>query len=131
MDKTLYAIKLNQNLNKYLACTNTTVKPSAFKQDIFDYAILFDFKEDTSDAIEAYMSSPTCKMTKANEKFITIEEVEVEYQFSKFPIIRNYYIKDTSLLNNKDYNVFNRVYIEFNGFKGYAYICTRAYSQLM
>jgi len=130
MTKTVYAIKLNQNLKKYLTFANTKTNPAIASQEKFDLCVLFDSTEEAEKAIEAYLSHPQCKMSIENRKFITIDPIEISFETDRFPFTNRYNIVDTNLLVDKDNSVFSRVFIDYNGFRSYGYICSRAYSNL-
>lgn len=131
MTRTLYAAKLNKNLSRYLAFTNINNRPATASQDFLDFAIFFDSEDRAASAVEAYLNSPICKMSKENVKFITIEPFDFDCEFDTFPMTNRYVMLNTiNLVDSKNY-VFNRVYLEYEGFKGFGYMCTRAYRTLI
>ena len=130
MTKTLYAAKLNKNLSKYLAFTNTKNTPATASQDILDYAIFFETEDRAASAVEAYLNSPVCKMSIENRKFISVVGYEFSYDFNKFPMTTNYHMVDTTVLKDSNNYTFIPVYIEYGDFSGTGFISFNAYKKL-
>lgn len=128
--KTFYAARLNQNLGKYLAFTNIKNTPATASQAILDYAVFFETEDLATSAIEAYLNSPNCKMAKENNKFISVVPIKFEYDFKTFPFSSYYKMIDTTGLKDAKNNCISGVHLEYNGFFGRCFICTRAYSCL-
>ena len=131
MKKTFYAAKLNKSMDKYLAFTNTKNVPATASQDSLDYAIFFETEDRAASAVEAYLTSPVCKMSKENRKFITIEAFEFNYGFDKLPMTDKYTMIDTAGLKDKDNCVISSVHIEYNGFSGRGFASRKAYAKLL
>lgn len=131
MTKTFYAAKLNKSMGKYLAFTNTKNSPATASQDVLDYAIFFETEDRATSAVEAYLNSPVCKMSKENKKFISIEPFDFEYEFNVFPMTDKYIMLDTTKLKDSKNYVFNSFHIEYGNFSGRGYICAKAYKKLL
>ena len=125
MKKTLYVVKLNQNMKKYLTFANTTQRPALASQGNFELSVFFNSEEDAEKAIEAYLSHPFCKMTINNRKFILIEPIEAEYDNEIFP-----FTQVMQIVNNDKVYTLVSVYIEYNGFNGFGFICPNSYKNL-
>lgn len=117
----LFLVKLNQNLDKYLTFANTDHTPALACQGDLNKAIFFTSEESAEKAIEAYLSHPSCKMTIANRKFISIESIEATDTFNKFPFT-------TKVSYNNDTLVC--VYINYNGFTDFGFVSLNTYSSL-
>ena len=131
MNKTFYVARLNKNMGKYLAFTNTKNTPATASQAALDYAIFFETEDLATSAVEAYLNSPNCKMSKENTKFISVVPVDFECDFKTFPFSSYYVMKDTSELKNADNNRISSVFIKYEGFEGRGFICTKAYKDLI
>lgn len=130
MVKTLFAVKLNKNLSKFLAFTNINNSPATASQSTLDFAVFFETREDASNAITAYLNSPNCKMSKDNAKFISIESFDFECAIKDFPFSGKYTIIKKESLMHPDQNNFNNVYLEYEDFKCNCYINRAAYRRL-
>lgn len=130
MTKTFYAAKLNKSMNKYLAVTNINNVPTTASQDALDYAIFFETEDQAASAIEAYLNHPSCKMSKENRKFISVEPFEFEFVLTRFPFTNQFTIVDSSGLKDSTNFIFKGVTLEYGDFTGHVYICSKAYKEL-
>ena len=132
MEKTFYCVKLNQSAGKYLSAANTSKRPATLAQSGFDYALFFETEDLAASAIDAYLSSPNCKMSKNNQKFITIDAYKFDIEFKAFPFTNKFYIKKQ--LEDGTWErtgqVFKIVYLNYGNFEHTVFCSTDAYIAL-
>lgn len=129
MRKTFYCVKLNQRDNRYLSAANITQRPATLAQSNFDYALFFESEDLAASAIEAYLSSPNCKMLKGNSKFITVEPYEFDFDMVTFPFTNKFIIVKTDGLKASN-GVFRSVYLKYGTFEHFVLCSTDVYHAL-
>lgn len=129
MRKTFYCVKLNQKAGRYLSAANIKQRPATLAQSDFDYALFFESEDLAASAVNAYLSSPNCKMLKSNVKFISVEPVEFEFETIQFPFTNKFKLINTEYLKASN-NVFRSVYLKYGEFEHFVLLNADVYHAL-
>ena len=129
MRKTFYCVKLNQSAGRYLSAANISKRPATLAQSDFDYALFFETEDLAASAIDAYLSSPNCKMSKDNVKFISVEPFEFDYDNVTFPFTNKFILVKTDKLKASN-GVFRSVYLKYGEFEHFVLLSTDVYHAL-
>ena len=129
MRKTFYCVKLNQKAGRYLSAANIKQRPATLTQSDFDYALFFESEDLAASAVNAYLSSPNCKMLKSNVKFISVEPVEFEFETIQFPFTNKFKLINTEYLKASN-NVFRSVYLKYGEFEHFVLLNADVYHAL-
>ena len=129
MRKTFYCVKLNQKAGRYLSAANIKQRPATLAQSDFDYALFFESEDLAASAVNAYLSSPNCKMLKSNVKFISVEPVEFEFETVQFPFTNKFKLINTEYLKASN-NVFRSVYLKYGEFEHFVLLNADVYHAL-
>lgn len=129
MRKTFYCVKLNQKAGRYLSAANIKQRPATLSQSDFDYALFFETEDLAASAIEAYLSSPNCKMLKSNSKFISVEPYEFDYDMITFPFTNKFIMVNTDQLKASN-GVFRSVYLKYGEFEHFVLLSADVYHTL-
>ena len=129
MRKTFYCVKLNQKAGRYLSAANIKQRPATLAQSDFDYALFFESEDLAASAVNAYLSSPNCKMLKSNAKFISVEPVEFEFETVQFPFTNKFKLINTEYLKASN-NVFRSVYLKYGEFEHFVLLNADVYHAL-
>ena len=129
MRKTFYCVKLNQKAGRYLSAANITQRPATLAQSDFDYALFFESEDLAASAVNAYLSSPNCKMLKGNAKFISVEPVEFEFETVQFPFTNKFKLINTEYLKASN-NVVRSVYLKYGEFEHFVLLNADVYHAL-
>lgn len=129
MRKTFYCVKLNQKAGRYLSAANIKQRPATLAQSDFDYALFFESEDLAASAVNAYLSSPNCKMLKGNAKFISVEPVEFEFETVQFPFTNKFKLINTEYLKASN-NVFRSVYLKYGEFEHFVLLNADVYHAL-
>lgn len=129
MRKTFYCVKLNQKAGRYLSAANIKQRPATLAQSDFDYALFFESEDLAASAVNAYLSSPNCKMLKSNVKFISVEPVEFEFETIQFPFTNKFKLINTEYLKASN-NIFRSVYLKYGEFEHFVLLNADVYHAL-